>query len=137
MFNKKFEERLRLWHTFRLSLETSLTPIEDTIKFYSSAPLVLRQVDPYNTNTWLSPWELLYENQYCDFSKLLAISYSLKLTDRFSLSKFEIYICTDKDNSEVQYLLQVDDITIGCHGSNAIVVDKLPTSWCIEKQYTL
>jgi hypothetical protein len=73
MFDKKYEERLRAWNEFRQSLEASTDPLEDTVKFYERAPVVSIQVDPWDSDTWLNPWELLYENKYCEFSKILAI----------------------------------------------------------------
>jgi hypothetical protein len=137
MFDKKYEDRLRIWHQFRSSLETSESPIQDTVDFYKRAPMVSMQVDPWNSSTWLNPWELLYENQYCDFSKLLAIFYTLQLTDRFSSSRFEIHICTDRDKSEVRYLLNIDDVVLDCHGDNTFCSNGLSSSLYIEKQYTL
>jgi hypothetical protein len=95
MFDKKYEDRLRIWSEFRKSLETSPNPIHDAIEFYKKVPLVNIQVDPYDKSTWLGPWDLIYENKYCEFATVLGIAYSLQLTERFSQSNFEIHICTD------------------------------------------
>ena len=65
MFDKKYEDRLKAWNQFRISLETAKNPLEDSIEFYRRAPMVSIQVDPYEPDTWLNPWELLRENQYC------------------------------------------------------------------------
>jgi hypothetical protein len=137
MFDKKYEDRLRAWVEIRSQLENSDTPFDDIIKFYNRAPLVRIVVDPYDESTWLDPWMLLYENKYCEFSIILGIAYSLQLTDRFSASKFGIHICTDKDNSEVKYLLYVDNTVIGFYRNRAISVAELPKSLQVEKQYTL
>jgi hypothetical protein len=137
MFDKKYEDRLRAWVEFRAQLEKSDDPFKDVIDYYNRAPLVRIVVDPYDETTWLDPWTLLYENKYCEFSIILGIAYSLQLTDRFSASKFEIHICTDKDNSEVKYLLFVDDTVLGFYRDRAISAKELPKSLHIEKQYTL
>jgi hypothetical protein len=116
MFNKKFEDQLRDWNAFRRSLEISPTPIEDTIDFYSKAPMVSHQVDPYDSSSWLTPWELLKDNKYCEFSKILAICYTLQLTDKFMDDDFEIHIIADREKSETNYLLFIRDLVISSNG---------------------
>ena len=137
MFNKKFEERLVAWQQFRLALETSSRPIEDALEFYKTAPLVTIQVDPWDPGTWLDPWELLYENQYCDFSKILAICYSLQLTERFMTEDFEIHIYTNNEESKTIYLLFFQDKVIGYDWSNIINRNDLPDSFEPQKTYTM
>lgn len=137
MFDKKYEDRLRAWSEFRSSLETSATPIQDAIEYYRRAPLVSIQVDPYDKSTWLDPWDLIYENKYCEFATVLGIAYSLQLTERFSQSHFEIHICTDNKKSEVKYLLHVDDEIIGYTIDKAVKKTDLPTDLIVETKYTL
>jgi hypothetical protein len=137
MFNKKFEERLVAWQQFRLALETSTTPIEDALEFYKTAPLVSIQVDPWDPDTWLDPWELLYENQYCDFSKILAICYSFQLTERFMAENFEIHIYTNNKEAKTVYLLFFQDKVIGYDWSNIISRNNLPDSFEPQKTYTM
>ena len=137
MFDKKYEDRLKIWSDFRKSLEVSETPIKDAIEFYSRAPLVSIQVDPYDKSTWLDPWDLVYENKYCEFAIILGIAYSLQLTERFSQAKFEIHICTDNEKSEVKYLLNVNDDIIGYTIDGAISKAELPKNLIVETKYTL
>jgi hypothetical protein len=137
MFNKKFEDRLRAWVDFRETLEVSSSPIEDTIKFYSYAPMVNMQVDPWDPKSWLTPWELLRENRYCEFSKILAICYTLQLTDSFLESVFKIHICTNTVDSEVKYLLFVDDKVIGFDLEKVIKLSDLPNTLRIEIVYNM
>jgi hypothetical protein len=137
MFNKKFEERLELWRQFRLGLETSSTPLEDAVEFYKTAPLVSIQVDPYDVDQWLDPWELLYENQYCEFSKILAICYSLQLTDRFMTEDFEIHICTNNKEATTHYLLFFQNKVIGYEWSSVIERDNLPLDLQSQQHYLM
>jgi hypothetical protein len=137
MFDKKYEERLAAWVDFRNQLETSNTPLDDILDFYNRAPLVKIQVDPYDQSSWLDPWMLLYENKYCDFSILLGIFYTLALTTRFSDSKFEIHICTNKNKSEIKYLLFVDNNVIGYAPNRVLLKNDLPATLLIEKTYEL
>lgn len=130
MFNKTYEERLILWRKFRASLETSETPIEDVIMFYKQAPQCKLHTNPWDQSTWPNPWEVLKENEYCDFTRVLAICYSLQLTDCFKGSNFEIHISTDNSLGYV-YLLSVDNKIIGWDDG---VVDKKDLPKDLESQ---
>lgn len=137
MFDKKYDDRLRAWSEFRNSLESSNDPIQDTINFYNRAPLVSISVDPYDESTWFEPWDLLHENTYCSFSIILGIAYTLQLTARFSDAHFEIHICTNREESEVKYLLYIDNLVIGYRRDRAVDAKDLPQNLEIEKVYVL
>ena len=128
MFDRKYEERLALWRKFRDSLETSKDPVQDAIDFYNRAPSATLAADPYTKSTWPDPWELLEENNYCSFVKILAICYTLQLTDVLSQASYEIHITRDNKNSETYYLLYVDDIVIGFNGDTHVHRSKLPAT---------
>ena len=88
MFNLNYEGRLSKWREFRETLEDSPKPINDVVQFYRLAPTVSIHTDPFNNKTWPGPWELLHENQYCIFCKVLGMCYTLQLTESFKDSKF-------------------------------------------------
>ena len=137
MFEKKYEERLVIWRDFRTTLETTKDPIQDTIDFYNQAPVCLIAADPYTPSTWPDPWELLEENNYCSFVKILAICYTLQLTDVLSQASYEIHITRDNENSETYYLLYVNDIVIGFNGDTHVHRSKLPTTLRSELVHAL
>jgi hypothetical protein len=137
MFNEDPTHRLRAWHDFRNSITESTDPIQDTIDLYRDAPSVCYQVDPYNQDTWPTPWELLAENQYCDFAKILGIGYTIQLSDLFTDADYEIYIITDTESSQLKYLLYIDDKVVGYDPEKAVVADKIPLYNNIERRYTL
>ena len=137
MFEKKYEERLVIWRDFRTTLETTKDPIQDTIDFYNQAPVCLIAADPYTPSTWPDPWELLEENNYCAFVKILAICYTLQLTDVLSQASYEIHITRDNENSETYYLLFVNDIVIGFNGDTHVHRSKLPTTLRSELVHAL
>lgn len=132
MFERRYEERLAIWRKFRDSLETSQDPIQDTIDFYNQAPYSKLSTDPYAQSAWPNPWELLEENNYCSFVKILAICYTLQLTDVLSSATYEIHITRDRENLETYYLLYVNDRVIGFDGDTHVHKSKLPASFHSE-----
>tara|TARA_B100000945_G_C20349798_1_gene581670 strand:+ start:547 stop:969 length:423 start_codon:yes stop_codon:yes gene_type:complete len=136
MFNLNYEERLSRWREFRDSLEKSSNAIDDVVQFYRMAPTVSIHTDPYNNNTWPGPWELLHENQYCSFCKILGICYTLQLTESFKGKSFEIIIGRDIDCNTRMYLLSIDNNIIGID-DNYLHVDKLLESVIIEKNFSM
>jgi hypothetical protein len=105
MFDKNYEEQLILWSEFRNHLEQSQTPLEDTVSFYSTSPNSSLNTDPWDQACWPSPWELLQENQYCSFTRVLGYCFSLQLTERFTGSEFEIHISTDDEKGYLYHLV--------------------------------
>ena len=113
MFNKqRYEDRLSSWSVFRQELESVDDPIQEAIDFYDNAPRVSIHTDPWDKTTWPTAWELVSENQYCNFCILLAICYSLQLTNCFTGEDFEIYIGTNKEKSETMYVLRINNLGI-------------------------
>ena len=124
MNDLNYEQRLSGWSAFRETLELSDDPLQDVINYYNKIPTVSIQTDPYNSSTWPSPWELVNENMYCDFCRVLGMCYSLQLTDRFSREKFEIHIGINNEKSEHYYLLVVGDRVLGFYNSTHVHVDQ-------------
>jgi hypothetical protein len=137
MFDKTYEDRLRAWSKFRHTLEASDNPIQDVIDCYSQAPTVSIHTDPWDSESWPDPWQLIQENQYCQFTRVLGMCYSLQLTDRFNGSEFEIHITTDYNKSTDYYILMVDKHAIGYYNSTYTTVDKLPTNLVDQKIYKM
>lgn len=134
MFNLSFEKRLAFWRDFRIKLEESEDPLLETINFWKTIPEVSFQADPYDQNTWPSPWQIINENVYCSFVKILAICYTLQLTDRFSQSNFEIHIT--QDDNEILYWLSVDDLCVNSKYNDIKSIDFLK-KLKIEKTYVM
>jgi hypothetical protein len=137
MFNLLYQERLAVWRDFRCGLETDPDPVNKTIDFWNKVPEVSIQADPWDQTTWPDPWEMVHENVYCKFVKILAICYTLQLTDRFSGCDFEINIVQDKNNCETKYLLQFGGLCVGYDNSKTISISELPENLVVEKSYAM
>jgi hypothetical protein len=133
----KYEDRLASWSNFRNTLENCDDPIKEVMEFYNNAPRVSINTDPWDNSIWPNPWELINENQYCDFCILLGICYSLQLTNRFTGSKFEIYIGTDTKKSKTVFLLCVDDIVIDVESNIVENKNNMLKNIHIEKCYVM
>ena len=137
MFDRKYEERMTLWREFRSNLESSPDPIQAAIDFYNQAPVSKLATDPYDRNTWPNPWELLEENNYCSFVKILAICYTLQLTDVLKRSNYEIHITRDRKKSATYYLLYVNDTVIGFDADTYVHRTEMPNTLCSELVHQL
>jgi hypothetical protein len=136
MFEKRYEKRLESWAHFRESLEDSEDPLREVIRFYKQAPHASIHTDPWNREAWPDPWELLHENQYDDFCRVLGMCYSLQLTERFKKASFEIHICT-LNSLGYLYLLFVDDFILGLDDKKPILKHQLPNDIRSQQTYRM
>jgi hypothetical protein len=137
MFTKKYEDRLQEWRDFRVSLETAEDTIQSAVDQYAKAPTVSIQTDPWDRDSWPNPWELILENQYCEFCKLLGICYSLQLTDKFSASGFEIHIEVDREKGRNYYLLYIDQQVVGYDEQSYVHRTDLPKTLKSQLVYVM
>jgi hypothetical protein len=128
MFDKSYEQQLTIWREFRHGLESAQDPIQEAIDFYNQAPYCLIAADPFTPSSWPTAWELLEENNYCAFVKILAICYTLQLTDVLSKASYEIHITRDRKKSATYYLLYVDDIVIGFDADTYVHRTEMPNT---------
>lgn len=135
MFFENYVTRLKTWHSFRQNLETTPTPLEDVIDFWNKAPLSAKTCDPFSEETWPDAWELIESNNYCEFSKILAIYYTLSFTNRFSESYFEIQVVNNIDEKVIHYFLIVDDIVFGYHFDKVLKRSEIPDNLLVLTSY--
>lgn len=95
------------WKQFRNSLEDSEQPLEDVAIFWAHAPFVNNYLSE-NSSNWPDPWELILDYDLDDLAITLGMCYTIKLTQRFNLSKCEIHKTVD-DKNQSKYFLIVDD----------------------------
>jgi len=135
--NSSFEARLAAWAEMREEIADSEDPIQATIDYYSQAPEVSIHTDPYDRDTWPTPWELIQENLYCGFCRLLGIAYTLQLTDCFSDEQFEIHIQRSRETGEIYYLLYVGDRVVGYTGETHVAKSDIPNTHDLQHRYNL
>ena len=137
MFNIKYENRLAEWRQLRDSIEESEDPLRLCLEFWNNIPEVSIAADPYDQTRWPTPWEMIEENNFCPFVKILAICYTLQLTERFSHEEFEINIVQDRKKQDVSYLLFFDTTCIGYETMKPTLISDLPSNLIFEKRFPM
>lgn len=94
MWNLHPQERLAEWKQFRQSLNNYdfETALEKNSEFWSRVPFVDHYLDRIPPEKWPGPWELLYNNQFCDLSRALGMLYTWQFTDHAQKSNSELRI---------------------------------------------
>lgn len=135
MFNLPPDERISYWSQFRKELDQSNDSLLDTALLWHNAPFIPynKVVDPYYQDSWPTPWEILTENKYDDFTRALMISWTLKLTDKFKDSKIEIKTLVDKDKNMYYNIVLVDEkLVLNYKDKEVVAADMLLDSLRLE-----
>jgi len=135
MFDKSVDQRLTSWINFRKSLDTSETPLQDVWDFWHVAPFIPynKNIDPYYQRNWPSPWEIIAENKYDEFTRALMIAWTLKLTNKFAETKIEIRTLVDNKFNREYNLVYIDDNWVINYNDNGPITTKeIPDSFRIE-----
>jgi len=114
MFNKTPEQRLSDWSDFRKKLTTDQDPLNSLADFWSNAPRIVHnpKIEPYNPKSWPTPWEIICENKYDDFTLALMMGYTLKLSDRFKNDKIEVKTMVDSTKTRLYNLVYVNETSV-------------------------
>lgn len=108
MWNQLPSERLRFWHDFRKGISDK--PLEDALNdtehLWSYAPYMAHYLTTDLIKEWPGPWELIYENYYCNLAKALGIVYTLYLSSHKPEVDIRVYI--DPSTKEQYNLVFVD-----------------------------
>jgi hypothetical protein len=101
-------ERLRFWHDFRkkISEQKFDQALKETTHLWSYAPYVAHYLTTDHIEEWPGPWELIYENYYCDLAKALGIVYTLYLSSH--RPDIEIRIYNDPSTKEQYNLVWIE-----------------------------
>ena len=121
------EQRISQWREFRENLSQSDSPLQDVVDLWRTAPRIDRHLDPWQSQRWPTPWELLEENRFCPVSMPLMMGYTLKLSTHFSDK--DILIKTFIDHSSQRYYtcIIIDDKVLN-YTDRVCSVDELPSS---------
>ena len=126
VFDQFGTDRIAAWKKFRDDLETSENPLKDVAELWSQAPLVNTYLDPKNPTKWPDPWHLILDLRLDDLAIALGMLYTIKLTQRFMMTKCEIHMSMFPDKKEPCYMLVVDDqYVLNMEYRNVVSIDEL------------
>jgi hypothetical protein len=135
MFNLTIDDRLSSWSKFRADLDHSTQPLEDVWEFWKQAPYVPynNKIDPYYQDSWPSPWEIIVDNRYDDFTKTLMIGWTLKLSNRYKNNAIEIKTYLDKIKNSIYNVVSIDNLWLINYSDNGPVkMENLPESMSLQ-----
>jgi hypothetical protein len=135
MFKQSPDDRLSSWAQLRTQLDQCDNPYTAVWDFWKSAPFVPYNpdVDPFYPHGWPTPWEIIVENRYDDFTKALMIGYSLKWTKRFENTPIEIHTVVDSAKNMSYNIVCVDNKwAINYEDSGPIEMKNWPDNFLVE-----
>ena len=110
--------RLRRWRDLRTEIETldAVGQLQVVVDFWKTTPISARVIDPYDTSTWLDPWEILHTNKYDENVVALGIAYTL----HYSNINCRLLLVQNMKNSEIKLIVLVDELHILNYNYNSI-----------------
>lgn len=133
MFNVYDTERLIEWKKLRDSLETSQTPFDDLMQLWRSAPFVNPFLNPNDPKSWPDPWRLILDGKFDNLAICLGMLYTVKLTQRFMASTFEIHMSINEKDTD--YYLKINDVFLN-HATNSLTINiAKPTSIVWQEKF--
>jgi hypothetical protein len=111
MFDRSIDDRLSAWMWLRSQVNDAPDPLLEVWDFWKRAPFVPynNKIDPYHQRSWPTPWDIIVENRYDDFTKALMIGWTLKLSDRYQNSKIEIKTLVDNAKTRQYNIVCIDE----------------------------
>ena len=131
------QSRFRSWLNLRERLEFSNDPLNEVKSYFEKKSRIKIYTDPYDRSTWPTPWELIDEDEFCQFNILLGICYTLQLTERFKNIQPKINVAIDSVNKTVYYMLFVDDKVYGYLEEEWSCRSNLPKTLSVQKSYSM
>jgi len=129
MFELNSDDRLSAWSNLRKQIDLSNTPFQDVILFWNKTPFVghNHKIDPFYPASWPTPWEIIIDNRYDDFTKAIMIGYTLLLTEKFKNSKIKIKTLVDKDLKRLYNVVNIDNTWVLNYDDTRVVpIDSMP-----------
>lgn len=135
MFDLNEDDRLSAWSDLRKRLDNSIDPLQEAIDFWSQTPFVghNHKIDPFYQASWPTPWEIIIENRYDDFTKAVMIGYTLLLTEKFKTSEIQIKTLVDIQFKRLYNVVYVDNKwVLNYNDSQVVLADNIPSLYNLE-----
>jgi hypothetical protein len=140
MFDLEVDDRLAAWADLRKSMDSSSDPLQTVIDFWSAAPFHAHnhEIDPYYSQSWPTPWDIVVANKYDDFTKAVMIGYTLLLTERYKNSSIQIKTLVDSNFKRLYNVVYVDDTwALNYDDTKVVSVNNIPSLYSLENLVVL
>ena len=134
------DSRLLAWSNIRKHVEVSNTPLLDVANFWNQINLTTHNhlIDPYYPASWPTPWEIIENNRYDDFTKAIMIGYTLLLTEKYKNSSIQVRTLVDKGANKLYNVVYVDDLhVLNFCDDDVITPEEIPDTCCVENLVVL
>jgi hypothetical protein len=125
------EDRLSDWVQFR----NSSPSLEDVAKYWSDVKTIPfnHNLDPYNNNSWPTPWEIINDNVYDDLTLAVMIGYTIRLTGQFKDCQIEVRTMVDSTRKRLYNLVYVDNSMVLNYDRGCVInAQHIPESFFLE-----
>lgn len=129
------DERLRLWKQLRVDSKDKclMEQLSSIAKFCSNIPFGARTIDYYNSDSWPTPWEILFYGSFCKSSISVLMFYTLTLLP--SEKTIELFLIDD--NGDIYLLPVIDNHSIlNYHLGEISTYSNICHEFKIIKKYT-
>lgn len=135
MFDLNEDDRLSAWSDLRKRLNTSHDPFQEVTDFWAHTPFVAHnhKIDPFYQASWPTPWEIIIDNRYDDFTKAVMMGYTILLTEKFKNSQVQIKTLVDTQFKRLYNVVCVDDMwVLNYDDSKVLHMDNIPSLYSLE-----
>lgn len=101
------QSRLAAWRMWRQQLQslTDYNLLSAVAIWWKYVPLVNKSIDPWRSDTWPTPWELVGAGEFCTSAQGLGIFYTLSLLGH----DCELLLAQIPEQKETRLLVLADD----------------------------
>jgi hypothetical protein len=135
MFDKPVNDRISAWSEFRNQLTSSEDSLKDVCEFWQKAPYIPfnNKIDPHHQRSWPTPWEIIADNKYDDFTKAIMMGWTLKYSEAFNNSVIDIRIVVDSQQKSVYNIICVDSKwALNYNDNGPTLVENIENSFYLE-----
>ena len=106
---KNTTERILAWREFRSnSVDMAVdTLIEAVNTWWTFSPWVRKTIDPYKSETWPTPWDMLNRGEFCRSAIALGQAYTLWMTA--PTTNVELWLVNNFSEKDVHLVVVIDE----------------------------
>jgi hypothetical protein len=135
IFKKSVEDRLSSWLELRKQVDRVINSTELVAEFWSHAPFTPynKNINQYDPKSWPTPWQILVDNVYDDFTVALMIAFSLKYTEKYRNVPVKIDTLVNNNKNQIYNLVIVNnDAVLNYQPSTVITTDTISSDLYLD-----